>query len=727
MSIHNYQGKDYSLIDSIQYEIEQNRNNSFSTEFLNEIPKPDIDDSSNNDQFVYSTYHIIKINPNKIHAYNYVIQPEFEATVDAHRVIRTYFTESIFFSKDIIYTTLNLSEINIETPLRTYHVTFKEIEIVINEQLLIDLVQSILHTDNYYQLVKRQNFSSTNLLTYENDQFARLFDIRIVQREKEYYVFFTYRDAKIGTSSLWEQWKTLSLDEIKKEFKPQFYFNKASNRVEWISEIRLDINPTTQTFIKEEVAITVYDYYKNKEILITDQKQPILIQKQPNRGINQLTFFVPELIYPLNFPKFTETPQIHDYNNFFTSVISTINQSSLSECWNLNVSQQYLQCQCHQLLPTQIHTRNGIIEIDPNTSIVPIPPTVLYCPPLNYWVVYTTRINKQISQKLIHKLESIFNRMNINEKPPKFAIQQKEISEKKTLSTIAKSNPQIVISPFRNDNDVRIIKDYFDQETTIPTQCFDALTPIDNNSLQGIAEQIIVKIGGSKIYPCNSNISSYPTNTIDPICLIAVQTKEFKKKLIVCVSISKPNSVIHYDYRYYITSLTSSYSGIGLSTIIQELLKGRNPQKIFFYRNSVSERCFNVFLKFEIANLINAIKSTCGIDIPLCVMAIENVSSQFLIPSSNGTYSCPPGAIYVTTPLIQSFFRGFELHVKPQTKQTLRCIVLHDTTQLSLQEVVQITYDLCHLRQFKNTTSRLPICCYTVSKYCSRITKMNIF
>ncbi|KAK0411506.1 hypothetical protein QR680_005683 [Steinernema hermaphroditum] len=160
--------------------------------------------------------------------------------------------------------------------------------------------------------------------------------------------------------------------------------------------------------------------------------------------------------------------------------------------------------------------------------------------------------------------------------------------------------------------------------------------------------------------------------------------------------------------------------------------RGTAPKSIVVYRNGASEGQYKDILDLELL-MIRAVARSCGIAPKITMIVSQKMHNLRLMPKNINprdrppAQNAPPGTVVdtsVTHPAYNEFYLNGHTALQGSAR-TPRYTVLHDESDMSMDEVENLTYSLSFAHQIVNLTTSLPSPVYIAMRYAER--GLNVF
>ena len=704
--------KDYSLQDYYNPTIDLYWDDPYPETFLSKIPK--YEEITDMESFeIISLFHKINNDSSNYYSYKFKFTPELETYAQQREILCDYFRGQMFYLyHDNIYFNQPIEEeAEIDVDDISFTIEFIPTETTLDSYRAADIIKSSLYKTSDYFYSKRHIFCS-ELKERDDMRIHQSFDVFVNGMENNFYVHFPVTDRKIIEENYWEQNKQLQKEDIQMKFRPGWYYNSVSTQLVYIDSIDVTKTPETQKFFWIDQEVSVSDYYQNRYEITFDSNQFIMIQKQRKFGRYEYNYYVPQLMHKVE--RIKQINPLKESLNVIKKALKTIKQSPIAEAWGLTIDHNMLKCKAYQCEPTKLLTSNGEIEATGEWSI---DSQFIKKQQITNWILFTpiTMIKKMnvLKENIMQTMKSF----GIECHELKIVTPMSRQPINKTYSEIIKSNPQIILAPFESIDKMNKFKDYFYIHGNIPTQFIDPNDLTNPEEISHLCQTICLKTGSCKtqlIHPSNET------------CIIGITSIEvLTNKTAITISVSKDEQLNTFDNCTYLVKTEKWYSGQGMKEQLKQLLQHRSLKRIFIYRTSVSENAMKA-IRFGEVEMINELcQELFGKEIQICFITTDNISSAIGIKQDN-EFVCAPEGSFVIAPLINKHVKGFILNTMPQIGKTLKYRILYDTTGLSLREIIQFTFDLCHLSQFKGSTTKLPNCVGVAKNHSKKIFRSEL-
>ena len=690
--------KDYTTQDYPNCVVDLQWDDPYPESFLSMIPK--YEEITDSDSFeIISLFHKINNDSSCYYSYKFKFTPELETYSQQREILCDYFRGQMFYLyHDNIYFNQPIEEeAEVDVGDISISIQFIPTETTLDSFRAGDIIKSSLYKTSEYFYSKRHIFCS-ELKERDDMKIHQSFDVFVNGMENNFYVHFPVTDRKIYAENYWEQCKMLNKEDIQMKFRPGWYFNAVSTQLVYIDSIDVTKIPETQKFFWIDQEVSVADYYQNRYEVSFDSNQFIMIQKQRKFGRYEYNYYVPSLMH-----KVERIKQLHPLKESLRVIkkaLKTVKHSPIAEAWGLTIDNNMLKCKAHKCEPTQLITSKGKIEAigeweRPNEFITK--------QSIHQWILFTPITMVKKMNVLKDNIMQMMKTMDIDCHELKIVTPMSRQPLNKTYAEILKSKPQIIIAPFESIEKMNKFKDYFFIHGGIPTQFIDSNEVYTSEKLMNLCQAICLKTGS-----CRTQLSNKHSET----CIIGITSQEIlTNKTAITISVSKDDELNTFDTCTYVVRTEKWYSGQGMKEHIKQFLMNRSIKKLFIYRTSVSENAMKAVRLGEVEVIREVCKELFGDEIKICFITTDNISSAIgLMNEDQNEIICAPEGSFVIAPLINKNIKGFILNTMPEIGKTLKYRVLFDSTEMKFREIIQFTFDLCHLSQTKASTLKLPIC-----------------
>ncbi|ELP93034.1 hypothetical protein EIN_052390 [Entamoeba invadens IP1] len=694
-----------------QYNTEFFYDNPYPPEFVASIPKhEEITEEKEKSFDVVSLYHKITGTNENFFTYQFSFNPELEQYIQMREILANYFKGEMFYiHKDFIFFNHQIDEeIEVDFGDIPITVTFTQTEASLDQFRATDIIRSSLYKTQDYTYQKR-HICCMETIKHDDNEVHQTFDVCVNSVNKNLYVHFPVTDREIDPTNYWDKSKTMTSLEIEAGFRPGWYYNRISKGLEWIDDILLTRTAETQKFFWKDKEVTVEEYYLSRyEGAVHFEKgQFLFVQKQRKYGRVELSYYVPELMHEVRRVK-----QIHPLQEtllVISKALETLNVSPIAEAWGVRVDSELMKCTAQMCNVPLLVTNLNEFSADEQWRF---PNSFVQMVPLRNWIFYTKAENSMKVKRVANLLYKMVRSFGVECEEPKIVIQSsRDTSEKRTFENIKATHPQIVLTSLDSHEHVRTFKDYFTFFTDIPTQVIDVCKST-TDVISRVATHVCMKVG---------NVRYYLKDNEEKTCIIGIESKELmSNKTLVTVSLSTEETLTQYKTHFTLVDGHKWYMGCGFEGLENDL-KGRDLKQIVVYREGISENMMKYIRKYEVEELVKVAKRACGDDVKICYMSTDNISSALAVYNNGELVEAKEGA-YVVNTLVNENVKGFILNTHPGLCKTMKCTVLFDEINWKLEKLIQFTFNICHLCQFKNKTMKLPSCLMEARKQ-----RRNIF
>nr|XP_057927973.1 piwi-like protein 1 [Doryrhamphus excisus] len=520
-------------------------------------------------------------------------------------------------------------------------------------------------------------------------------------------------------------------DICSKELVGLIVLTKYNNKTYRIDDIAWDQTPNN-TFTRGDTDISFKNYYKNQYgIEIADGNQVLLVSNvkrvrtgQPPAGPAML---IPELCYLTGLTDrmradYTIMKDLNTHTKLFPEqrvarllgFSATINgdaeaQEELAK-WGLSFDKQLLNLTGRVLPPERIFQESRSYSYNSRTAdwakeMRGLP--VISSPPLQNWLLLYTRRNTKEAQSLLQTLHKVTPPLRILlKKAVMIEYEDHQESLLRTLQQNVGNDIQMVVvilSSNRKDK-YDSIKKYLCVDCPTPSQCVVARTLGRPQALMTIATKIALqmacKIGGE---------------------LWSVEIP-LKQLMIVGIDCYHDTIAGKRSIGALVASLNQNmsrwYSKVKLQNRGQEIMDGLKmafagalkdyykfnrclPSRIIVYRDGVGDGQLHSLVNYEIAQIIDSIKSMGQDYMPkLSVVVVKKrISCRFFEHSNGKICNPPPGTIIdskVTRPEWYDFYIVSQA-VNFGSVSPTHYNVVYDSSGLKPDHMQRLTYKLCHM------------------------------
>ncbi|XP_034451144.1 piwi-like protein 1 [Hippoglossus hippoglossus] len=534
-----------------------------------------------------------------------------------------------------------------------------------------------------------------------------------------------------------------------KELVGLIVLTKYNNKTYKIDDIAWDHTPNN-TFTRGDKEITFRNYYKTQYNLeITDGNQVLLVSHVKRLGPAGApppgpAMLIPELCYltgltdkmmndhiimkDLSSQTRLEPEQRQGRLNRFVSNIQK-NPDAQAELdkWGLSFDKELLRLTGRVLPGERIF--QGSRSYDPpaadwSREMRGIP--VITAPPLNNWLMFYTRRNGNEAQALLQTLNKVAGPLGIRmQRAVMIEYQDQQESLLRALQQNVGQHTQmvVVVLPSNRKDKYDSVKKFLCVDCPVPSQCVISRTISRPQTLMTVATKIALQIAckmGGELWSVEIPLKQLMIVGIDCYhdttagkrsigALVASLNQSMSRWFSKCVLQNKGQEIM-------------DGLKMALSAALKEYLKFNNclPSRIIVYRDGVGDGQLQTVVNYEIAQIIDCIKSM-GQDYSpkLSVVVVKKrISSRFFAHFNGKINNPPPGTVIdteVTRPEWYDFFIVSQ-SVRSGSVSPTHYNVLYDTSGLKPDHMQRLTYKLCHMYYNWQGIVRVPAPCQYAHK-----------
>ncbi|XP_057688756.1 piwi-like protein 1 [Corythoichthys intestinalis] len=506
---------------------------------------------------------------------------------------------------------------------------------------------------------------------------------------------------------------------------------KYNNKTYRIDDIAWNQTPCN-TFTRGDTDISFKNYYKNQYGLeIMDDKQVLLVSHVKKAAQGQTptgpALLIPELCYLTGLTdKMRADYTIMKDLSVHTKLVpekraerlvrfsSTINkdetvQGELTK-WGLKFDEKLLNLTGRVLPPEIISQGSRSYSYNPRTADWAKEMrglSLINCPPLRNWLLLYTRRNTREAQSLLETLYRVSAPLRIDlQKAVMIEYEDHQQSLLRALQHNVRAETQMVVIILSSSGKDKYdsVKKYLCVECPTPSQCALGRTLSRPQALMTIATKIALqmacKIGGE---------------------LWSVEIP-LKQLMIVGIDCYHDTTAGKRSIGALVASLNQSmsrwYSKVKLQNRGQEIMDGLKmafvgalkdyykfnkcfPSRIIVYRDGVGDGQLHSIVNFEVAQIIDSIKSLGQDYMPkMSVVVVKKRINCRLFEHSHGKIINPPPGTVVDTEITRPEWYDFYI-VSQATNfgsvSPTHYNVVYDTSGLKPDHMQRLTYKLCHM------------------------------
>uniref|UniRef100_A0A3Q2Z002 Piwi-like RNA-mediated gene silencing 1 n=3 Tax=Hippocampus comes TaxID=109280 RepID=A0A3Q2Z002_HIPCM len=520
-------------------------------------------------------------------------------------------------------------------------------------------------------------------------------------------------------------------DICTKELVGLIILTKYNNKTYRIDDIAWDQTPSN-TFKRGEADISFKDYYKNQYGLeITDSNQVLLVSHVKRVAQGQTpagpALLIPELCYLTGLTdkmradytimkdlsihtKLVPEQRVGRLLRFSAAINDDTEAQAELHKWGLQFDKQFLNLTGRVLPPERILQESRSYGYNPRTAewakeMRGLP--VIYSPPLHNWLLLCTRRNNREAQSLLETLYKVAAPLRISlQKAQVIEYEDHQESLLRSLQHNVRTETQMVVVVLTSNRKDKYdsIKKYLCVACPTPSQCVVARTISRPQALMTIATKIVLqmacKIGGE-------------------LWSIEIPLKQL---MIVGIDCYHDTAAGKRSIGALVASLNQNmsrwYSKVKLQSRGQEIMDGLKmafagalkdyykfnkcfPSRIIVYRDGVGDGQLHSVVNYEVAQIIDSIKSMGQEYMPKLSMVVvkKRINCRLFEHSSGKILNPPPGTVVdteVTRPEWYDFYIVSQA-VNFGSVSPTHYNVVYDTSGLKPDHMQRLTYKLCHM------------------------------
>ncbi|CAL1616189.1 unnamed protein product [Knipowitschia caucasica] len=540
-------------------------------------------------------------------------------------------------------------------------------------------------------------------------------------------------------------------DICAKELIGLVVLTKYNNKTYRVDDIAWDHTPNN-TFKKGDTEISFRNYFSNQYgINIVDCNQVMLVSHVKRLGPSGgpppgPAMLVPELCYLTGLTdkmrsdfNIMKDLSVHtrlspeDRERRLSRFVMNINKNEEAQSdmdkWGLSFDKRLVQI-TGRVLPTErMFQGQKSYEYDANSAdwareMRGIP--VISAPPLSNWLMLFTRRNMNEAQGLLQSLGKVSGPLGI--RLQRSVMIEYEDHQESLLRALQQNvTPQtqmvvVVLSSNRQDK-YDSVKKYLCVDCPVPSQCVLGRTLSKPQALMTVATKIALQMAckmGGELWSVEIPLKQLMIVGID--CYH--DTTAGKRSIGALVaslnhSMSRwySNCVLQHKGQEIMDGLKKCFGGA-----LKEYLKFNQclPTRIIVYRDGVGDGQLHSVVNYEVAQIIEAIKSMGQDYMPkLSVVVVKKRINSRFFALINGKVSNPPPGTVVDSEVTRPEWYDFYI-VSQSVRQG--CVspthynVVYDTTGLKPDHMQRLTYKLCHMYYNWQGIVRVPAPCQYAHK-----------
>ncbi|KAG8236234.1 Argonaute-3 [Ladona fulva] len=495
----------------------------------------------------------------------------------------------------------------------------------------------------------------------------------------------------------------------------QSVLTRYNNRTYRVDDIYWNMNPSS-CFGEKEKEISFLQYYKTQyDITIRDKKQPVLVSRMKRlRGEQETEIeicLIPELCYMTGltdrmradymlmksvavYTRITPEKRHQSLLNFIKSVNETPKARELLADWGLSLKNETMELQTRQFPAEEIYTGDGELASKKPDFGMDITRKKAYDPrPLENWFLLCTRKDANIGNTFVETAKRVGPSMGIQVYDPKMDLLPNDrvdtyVNALRSIPRSSQVQLVVIIFPSSRDDRYAAVKRVTCCDFGIPSQVINSRTLGRPDKVRAIVQKIILqitcKLGGSLW-----SLKIPMTHAM--ICGIDVYHDPVRKGKSVGAFISSLNSTCTYWYSQ------SNFMDQG-----QELVNGVFPNRIFIYRDGIGDGQLKVSKELEVPQFEACFKRVSEDYNPKLTVFIvqKRINTRIFSRQRDGGLANPPPGTVVDSIVTRRNWADFFLvsqSVREGTVTPTHYIVLHDSSQMKVDQLQRLTYKLCFM------------------------------
>ncbi|XP_077317934.1 piwi-like protein 1 isoform X1 [Lithobates pipiens] len=541
-------------------------------------------------------------------------------------------------------------------------------------------------------------------------------------------------------------------DACRKELIGQIVLTKYNNKTYRIDDIDWEFTPES-TFKKSDGnEIRFIDYYRtqyNKQI--TDSNQPGVIHnpkkiKGPPGTQPTPIILIPEFCFltgltdkmrsDFNVMKDLAThtrlapeKRKNQVSRFLNYIHKDENVQKELCAWGLNFDTKVLSFAGRVAPPEKILMSNRAVDYNPHDadwSRELRGPSLIHVKHLDNWLLVYTRRNYDAANMLTQNLFKVSQQMGIRmSKAIMVEVDDSTDAYVRALQQKVQTNTQMVVCLLSSNRKDRYdaVKKFLCIDRPVPSQCVLARTLSKPKTVFSVATKIALQMNckmGGELWSLEIPLKDLMIVGID-----CYHDTLAGKRSVAGFVASLNQGMTRWFSRCVLQDQKQEIVDL-LKVCMQAALKAwyscnkALPSRIMIYRDGVGDGQLNTLVNYEIAQLVDCIKTT-GTDYSpkLSVIVVKKrVNTRFFANSGGELQNPPPGTIIdveVTRPEWYDFFI-ISQSVRQGTVSPTHYNVVYDTGSLKPDYMQRLTYKMCHLYYNWPGVIRVPAPCQYAHK-----------
>ncbi|XP_037337718.1 piwi-like protein 1 [Pungitius pungitius] len=536
-----------------------------------------------------------------------------------------------------------------------------------------------------------------------------------------------------------------------KELIGLIVLTKYNNKTYKIDDIAWDHTPNN-TFTRGDKDISFKNYYKTQYNLdIVDGNQVLLVSHVKKLGPAGVAppgpaMLIPELCYLTGLTDKMRTdfnimrdlsahtrldPMAREgrLNRFVSTIQGNPDAQAEMDKWGLSFDKQLINLKGRVLPPERLFQGSRSYDYRPTDAdwsreMRGLP--LISSPPLENWLLLTTRRTSTEAQSLLQTLGKVSGPLNIRMQRP-VMIEYEDHQESLLRALQNNVGPQtqmvVVVLPSNRKDKYDSVKKFLCVDCPTPSQCVVSRTLSKPSALMTVATKIALQMAckmGGELWSVEIPLKQ----------LMIVGIDCYHDTIAGKRSIGALVASLNQGMTRWFSKCVLQHRGqeimdglkMALCAALKDYLKFNNslPSRIIVYRDGVGDGQLHSVVNYEVAQIIESIKSMGHDYMPkLSVVVVKKrINSRFFAQMSGKVSNPPPGTVVdseVTRPEWYDFYI---------VSQAVRCgsvspthyNVVYDTSGLKPDHMQRLTYKLCHMYYNWQGIVRVPAPCQYAHK-----------
>ncbi|KAL1122035.1 hypothetical protein AAG570_003441 [Ranatra chinensis] len=542
-------------------------------------------------------------------------------------------------------------------------------------------------------------------------------------------------------------------EEFMKLVVGQTVLTRYNSKTYRVDDVIFTSSPMSTFDFKNGTQITYYEYYlKHYNIQITDRNQPLIVSRRKGKvggkEVSDLVCLVPELCFMTGLTdnlrndmkvmkdiatctRISPMQRKHALNQFIKNVNSNENARLILDSWGLVLEDGIVNLQGRLLDPEDIYFGDkklvkGSVMAEWSRALTSS--SVLSAIELVNWMIVCLRRDEKAIVDFVQTLRKCGPQMGIGINPPRILPIPDDSAENyvKTIRNNTDQSTQLVVIVFpsaRNDK-YSAVKKLCCSELGVASQVIQTRTIRQLDKLRSIAQKIALQIN-CKLGGTLWTVKIPMKNTM--VCGIDTYHDPTGRGSSIAALVASLNQPLTRWFSQICKQVSGRELMEGLTTALLSCLtkyhkvNGYFPEQILMFRDGVGDGQLSVCQEYECPQFLsccNLITQNYKPNFLMVVVQKRIKTRIFMQKGSEGEGNPMPGSIVDHSVTRRDWYDFFLVsqNVRQGTVSPTHYIVVHNSTNMTPDQVQRVSYKLTHLYYNWPGTVRVPAPCQYAHK-----------